>query len=201
MPGGSGSGKPHGRNELRRSSARILSGHTPLRSRARDSMHVYTRNKAACQPNLRKHGRRGFIGNAPIVGRSPQVTTVGNAVPRHVRYILRTPPMSTSRARFPLILRNYALHQQPRGLRRLQGPDARSISPLSNMILPSSMPITVRSSLLKNFCPRRLTFFVNRIRSPIDSAICFRSNTLNFGASSGGSCFSTPSFPRMTASS
>jgi hypothetical protein len=60
---------------------------------------------------------------------------------------------------------------------------------------------TVRSSLLKNFCPRRLTFFVNRIRSPIDSAICFRSNTLNFGGSSGGSCFSTPSFPRMTASS
>jgi hypothetical protein len=48
---------------------------------------------------------------------------------------------------------------------------------------------TVRSSLLKNFCPQRLTFFVNRIRSPIDSAICFRSNTLNFGASSGGSLF------------
>jgi hypothetical protein len=40
---------------------------------------------------------------------------------------------------------------------------------LSNMILPSSMSITVRSSLLRNLCPRPLTFFVNRIGSLIDS--------------------------------
>jgi hypothetical protein len=96
MPGGSGNGKPQGRNELRRSSARILSGHTPLRSRARHSMHVYTRKRQLA--NLRKHGRRGFIGNAPIVGRSPQVTMVGDPVLRHVRYILRTPPNSTVNA-------------------------------------------------------------------------------------------------------
>ena len=35
------------------------------------------------------------------------------------------------------------------------------------------MPITVRSSLLRNFCPRPLTFFVNRIRLPIVSVIFF----------------------------
>jgi hypothetical protein len=40
---------------------------------------------------------------------------------------------------------------------------------LLNMILPSSMSITVRSSLLRNLCPRPLTFFVNRIGSLIDS--------------------------------
>ena len=39
------------------------------------------------------------------------------------------------------------------------------------MILPSSMQTTVRTSLLRNLCPRCLTFFVNRIRSPALSSL------------------------------
>jgi glucose-6-phosphate 1-dehydrogenase len=42
---------------------------------------------------------------------------------------------------------------------------------------------------------------VNRIRSPIESVIFSRSNTLNFRAWSSGNCFSTPSLPTMTAHS
>jgi hypothetical protein len=38
------------------------------------------------------------------------------------------------------------------------------------------------SSLFRNFCPRYLTFFVNRTRSPIAMSIFSRSNTLNFPA-------------------
>jgi len=104
---------------------------------------------------------------------------------------------------FPI--RRWQIPGQPRialmispGTHRITETACRVFSAAVDFLL---LPITVRSSLLKNFCPRRLTFFVNRIRSPIDSAICFRSNTLSFGASSSGSCFSTPSFPRMTASS
>ena len=37
-----------------------------------------------------------------------------------------------------------------------------------------------------NWCPRRLTFLVNRTRSPIESMIFSRSNTLKFRAWSGG---------------
>jgi hypothetical protein len=64
------------------------------------------------------------------------------------------------------------------------------------MILPLQC-----NSLLRNLCPRCLTVFVNRIRSPIESVIFSRSNTLNFRAWSSGNCFSTPSLPTMTAHS
>jgi hypothetical protein len=46
--------------------------------------------------------------------------------------------------------------------------------------LASSMLTTIRSSLLRNLCPRCSTFLVNRIRSPIESGILSRSNTLIF---------------------
>jgi hypothetical protein len=48
--------------------------------------------------------------------------------------------------------------------------------------LDITMLTTVRSSLFRNFCLRFLTFFVNRIGSPIASVIFSRSNTLNFRA-------------------
>jgi len=53
------------------------------------------------------------------------------------------------------------------------------------------MPTTVRSSLLRNFCARCLTFSVNRTQSPIESVIFPRSNTLKLRAWSSGNCFST----------
>src|SRR5271157_1157001 len=63
------------------------------------------------------------------------------------------------------------------------------------------MPTTVRSSLLRNFRPRSLTFLVSRTRSPIAMSIFSRSNTLNLRAWSSGKTFSTPSFPTMAAPS
>jgi hypothetical protein len=45
--------------------------------------------------------------------------------------------------------------------------------------------------VVEELCPRCLTFLVNRTRSPIESVIFSRSNTLNFRASSSGNCFST----------
>jgi hypothetical protein len=61
------------------------------------------------------------------------------------------------------------------------------------------MPTTVRSSLFMNFWQRYHRFLVNRTRSPIESVISSRSNTLDFTACSSGNRFSTPSFPTMTA--
>jgi transposase len=55
--------------------------------------------------------------------------------------------------------------------------------------------------VVEELLPRCLTFFVNRIRSPIAMQIFSGSNTLNFRVWSSGNCFSTPSFPTMTASS
>jgi hypothetical protein len=58
------------------------------------------------------------------------------------------------------------------------GPSANNLAFIEyDLALINSDP--VRISLLRNFCPRCLTFFVNRIRSPTASVISSRSNTLN----------------------